>query len=170
MAHFNSGRRISLRLAVAVGMIATSTLPSHADGFTQSRATQVQLTVNGPSGTAEASRIEGVAISGSGINASGPLNLGTNLNPQAEFHSPDDGGAFTLSIHTFVPDSTSEVTLRSLGNNTLPAYSQLSLTNGGVREGLAGSVSSHTASSITAGGPGTNATLIQSTSFSVFDQ
>lgn len=70
-------------------------LPAYAD-FTQSRATQVQLTVDGAWGSANASTTAGFAVSGSGITVTGPLNTGASINPNAQFVAPPDGGGLHL--------------------------------------------------------------------------
>jgi hypothetical protein len=141
--------------------------PAQAD-FTQSRATQIQLTVDGASGSASSSSTEGFAISGSGISVQGPLNDGINLNPQAQFQAPTDGGAFTFSISTFTPNTSSSTTLAPGGSVTLPAYSDISVTVGGSAGDLGGQITRFGEATITPGGPGTRAVLTQTQSFSVF--
>lgn len=136
-------------------------------GFTQSRATQVQLTVNGPSGSADASRSDGFAVSGSGVTVTQPLNTGATLNPNATFVAPTDGAAFTLSVNAYNRDTTTTVPMNS---GTLPAYSQVTLTAPGVVGSLAGSIAPNGQGAITPGGSGTSAILNQSYSFTVFDQ
>lgn len=150
-------------LVVALG------LPARAD-FTQSRATQIQLTVDGASGTANASNTAGFAVAGSGITVTGPLNTGVNLNPQARFQAPTDGEAFTFSMSTFTADQITETYVGSNTDVILPAYSEISVTVGGSTEGLSGNISSSGQATITPGGPGTTAVLTQTRSFSVFDR
>lgn len=141
-------------------------LPARAD-FTQNRVTQVQLTVNGPSGTAEASRSDGFAVSGSGITVNQPLNVGATLNPDANFVAPSDGGAFTFSVNAYSRDTPTPI---SLDGSTLPAYSEVTLTPAGVRDSLDGSIAPNGQGSVTAGGSGTSAVLSQSYTFTVFDR
>lgn len=141
-------------------------LPARAD-FTQNRVTQVQLTVNGPSGTAEASRSDGFAVSGSGITVNQPLNVGATLNPDADFVAPTNGGAFTFSVNAYSRDTLAPT---SLSGSTLPAYSEVTLSPGGVRGSLAGSIAPNGQGSVTAGGSGTSAVLSQSYTFTVFDR
>jgi len=141
-------------------------LPARAD-FTQNRVTQGQLTVNGPSGTAEASRSDGFAVSGSGITVNQPLNVGATLNPDADFVAPSNGGAFTFSVNAYSRDT---LTPTSLDSTTLPAYSEVTLSPGGVRGSLAGSIAPNGQGSVTAGGSGTSAVLSQSYTFTVFDR
>jgi|688.fasta_scaffold757923_1 hypothetical protein len=143
-------------------------LPAYAD-FTQSRATQVQLTVDGASGSANASSTAGFAISGSGITVTEPLNTGVAINPDAQFNAPSNGGAFTFSMSTFTPDDRSTTHLGNASSVTLPAYSELSVTVGGSRETLGGTIGNTGEGTITPGGPGTRAVLTQTRSFSVFD-
>lgn len=154
-------------LVLALG--GWGSLPARAD-FTQSRATQVQLTVDGASGSASASTTAGFAVSGSGITVTGPLNNGANLNPNAQFSAPSNGGAFTFSMNTFTPDNRTTTHLGSGSSVVLPAYSELSVTVGGSRDNLGGSITSTGEGTITPGGPGTRAVLTQSRSFSVFDR
>jgi len=149
-------------LVVALG------LPARAD-FTQSRATQIQLTVDGASGSANASSTAGFAISGSGITVTGPLNSGASINPNTQFVAPPDGGAFTFSMSTFTPDDRSTTHLGNGSSVVLPAYSELSVTVGGSRETLGGTIGNTGEGTITPGGPGTRAVLTQTRSFSVFD-
>jgi len=144
-------------------------LPARAD-FTQSRATQVQLTVDGASGSASASTTAGFAVSGSGIAVTGPLNSGAAINPSAQFNAPSNGGAFTFSMSSFTPDNRTPTTLGSGSSVVLPAYSDVSVTVGGSRETLGGTVTSAGVGTITPGGPGTRAVLTQTRSFSVFDR
>lgn len=153
-------------LVLALG--GGASLPAYAD-FTQSRATQVQLTVDGASGSASASTTAGFAVSGSGIAVTGPLNSGAAINPSAQFNAPSNGGAFTFSMNTFTPDNRTPTTLGSGSSVVLPAYSDVSVTVGGSRETLGGTVTSAGVGTITPGGPGTRAVLTQTRSFSVFD-
>jgi len=136
-------------------------------GFTQSRVTQVQLTVNGPSGTAQASRSDGFAMSGSGVTVTQPLNTGATLNPNATVMAPTNGAAFTFSVNAYNRDTPTTVPMNS---GILPAYSQVTLTPPGVVGSLAGSIAPNGQGSITPGGSGTSALLNQSHSFTVFDQ
>lgn len=136
-------------------------------GFTQSRVTQVQLTVNGPSGTAQASRSDGFAVSGSGVTVTQPLNTGATLNPNATVAAPTNGAAFTFSVNAYSRDTPATVPLTG---GTLPAYSEVSLSPAGVVGSLAGSIAPNGQGSITPGGSGTSALLNQSYSFTVFDQ
>jgi hypothetical protein len=136
-------------------------------GFTQSRVTQVQLTVNGPSGSAEASRSDGFAVSGTGVTVTQPLNTGATLNPNATFVAPTNGASFTLSVNAYNRDTPTTVPMTS---GILPAYSQVTLTPPGVVGSLAGSIAPNGQGSITPGGSGTSALLNQSHSFTVFDQ
>jgi hypothetical protein len=136
-------------------------------GFTQSRVTQVQLTVNGPSGSAEASRSDGFAVSGTGVTVTQPLNTGATLNPNATFVAPTNGATFTLSVNAYNRDTPTTVPMTS---GILPAYSQVTLTPPGVVGSLAGSIAPNGQGSITPGGSGTSALLNQSHSFTVFDQ
>ncbi|MFZ4641553.1 MAG: hypothetical protein ACOYMP_14315 [Nodosilinea sp.] len=144
-------------------------LPAYAD-FTQSRATQVQLTVDGASGSANASTTAGFAVSGSGITVTGPLNSGASINPNAQFSAPSNGGAFTFSMSTFTPDNRTPTNLGNGSSVVLPAYSDVSVTVGGSRETLGGTISTTGEGTITPGGPGTRAVLTQTRSFSVFDR
>lgn len=158
-----------LKIILLATGLSVSTLPVRAD-FSQSRTTQIQLKVDAPSGTAEANRMNGFAIYGNGINGSGVLNQGANLNPNSEFSTPTDGSPFNFSLNTFTPDNTTPVTLTSTGNNTLPAYSTVSVNNGGDRQGLSGTISRSGEGTVTPGGAGTNAILTQTNSFSVFNE
>jgi hypothetical protein len=154
-------------LVLALGSGAA--LPARAD-FTQSRATQVQLTVDGASGSASASSTAGFALSGSGITVTEPLNTGVALNPDAQFNAPDSGGAFTFSMSSFTPDDRSTTHLGNGSSVILPAYSEVSVTVGGSRDTLGGSITPTGEGTITPGGPGTSAVLTQSRTFSVFDR
>ncbi|MFB2921813.1 MULTISPECIES: hypothetical protein [Aerosakkonema] len=157
-----------LKIMLLVTALSLPTLPVRAD-FSQTRTTQIQLRVDAPSGTAEANRLNGFAISGSGIDASGVLNQGSNLNPNTQFTAPTNSSPFNFSLNTFSADNTTPVSLTSTGNNSLPAYSKVSVTNGGNSEGLSGNISRSGEGTVTPGGSGTNAILTQTNSFSVFE-
>lgn len=158
-----------LSLAALVGAGVLLVMPTAQAGFTQSRATQTQLTVDGPAGTAEASRHQGFALSGSGVSASGPLNDGASFNTSTQFDPPSNGEAFSFSLSSFEADPTSPVVLSTENDLVMPAYSTVSVTSGGDAEGLSGRVSRRGEGEITPGGPGTSATLTQSYTFSVFE-
>ncbi|WOD37361.1 hypothetical protein [Nodosilinea sp. E11] len=143
--------------------------PEAQAGFTQSRATQIQLTVDGPSGSAEASRHQGFAVSGSGLSVSGPLNIGDSFNSSAQFTVGAEKEAFNFSLSTFERDLTAPVVLSTESDLVLPAYSTVSVTSGGNADGLSGSISQRGDGQITPGGQGTSATLTQSYTFSVFE-
>ena len=130
----------------------------------------MQLTVDGASGSASASSTGGFALSGSGITVTGPLNSGASINPSAQFNAPSNGGAFTFSMSSFTPDNRTATTLGSGSSVVLPAYSEVSVTVGGARDNLGGSITPTGEGTITPGGPGTRAVLTQTRSFSVFDR
>lgn len=154
-------------LSVVLALGWANSAPAQAN-FTQSRATQVQLTVDGAAGSASSNNTQGFAISGSGISVHGPLNDGIHLNPNAQFQAPTDGSGFTFSMSTFTPNTSEAMVLAPGESVTLPAYSDLSVTVGGVTGDLGGQITSLGEATISPGGPGTRAVLTQTRSFSVF--
>ena len=105
------------------------------------------------------------SITGSGLNAAN-LNTAGALTPANVAYTPTAAGvSFNLQMDQKTAD-TAVVT--DIDNGNLPAYSDITIDTDGTASTLAGTVTSPTVGTATAGGPGTTATLTQTNVYSVF--
>jgi hypothetical protein len=136
--------------------------PAHADWSSTSSA-QLVLRVDAASGTADAVGAA-YAIQGNGLAGTPVLNNGVAPATGLSLQPLNAGAAFQLTMSQKTADTVTTVS----PNGSLPAYSEISISQAGSAGTLAGSVTSPTTGAATAGGPGTSATLTQSNTFSVF--
>lgn len=136
--------------------------PASAD-WSSTSSTQLVLRVDAASGTANAVGAA-YAIQGNGLAGTPTLNNGVAPATGLVLQPINTGAAFQLNMSQKSADTVTSVS----PNGPLPAYSEISVSQGGTAGSLAGAVTAPTRGSATAGGPGTSATLTQSNTFSVF--
>lgn len=131
--------------------------------WSSTSSTQLVLSVDGASGTADA---VGAAYSIQGNGLAGTPTLNNAVAPAAGLvlQPINAGAAFQLNMSQKSADTVTSVS----PNGPLPAYSEISVSQVGSAGSLAGEVTAPTRGAATAGGPGTSATLTQSNTFSVF--
>lgn len=152
-------------LALLVGVMPCGLLqPALADWLSTSSA-QLILRVDLSTATAQASGAS-YSIQGNGLAGTPVLNDGSAPSPSLQLTPIAAGAAFTLNMAVKPADTPVGV---SLADGTLPAFSEITVTQPGSAGALAGEISSPIRGSATAGGPGTTATLTQSNTFSVFN-
>lgn len=152
-------------LLIAVAGLSCLALPSavRAD-WSSTSSSQLVLRVEAASGTAAAAGAN-YAIQGSGLASIPALNDGVAPAADLVLAPVSDGATFLVNMSYKPADQLTPVSL----DGSLPAYSELSLDQGGSAGGLAGEINSPLSGSATPGGPGTTATLTQSNTFSVFN-
>lgn len=136
--------------------------PARAD-WSSTSSSQLVLRVDAASGTAAAAGAN-YAIQGSGLAAIPSLNDGVAPASDLVLAPVSDGATFLVNMSYKPADSLTSVSLEG----SLPAYSDVSVEQGGSAGTLAGEIRSPLSGSASAGGPGTSATLTQSNTFSVF--
>ncbi len=116
------------------------------------------LEVEAGQGTAQA-RGASYAVGGSGLTGNPVLNSGAA--PAAGFNlAPQPGGApFVFTMSVTPADTVTPVSL----SGSVPGYAQVSVQMPGSAGNLAGSISGPTQGSAQGGGPGSRATLTQTT-------
>lgn len=138
-------------------------IPSARADWSSTSSTQLILRVDPASGSATAVGAS-YAIQGNGLGSIPTLNSGVAPAPGLVLAPISDGAAFQLNTSYKPADTLVPVNPAS----SLPAYSSVSVQQPGDASGLAGEVNSPIRGSATAGGPGSTATLTQSSTFSVF--
>jgi hypothetical protein len=136
--------------------------PARAD-WSSTSSSQLVLKVDTSSGTANAAG-QTYAISGNGLSGTPVLNSGAAPAAGLALTPINAGAAFSLTMSVKSADTLTTVS----PSGSLPAYTNVEIQQPGSAGTLAGSVTSPTTGSATAGGPGTSATLTQSNTFSVF--
>ena len=164
-----------LLLAICGGVIFVSS--ASAAEINNTITDSVQLTVNGAGASSQ--RIgSSYSVSGSNIDVTtlGGLTGGSATAPATmsagDYALETNGGAFTFSEAVTVGDTvdTSMDVDATLGTfDTAEVYSDNTVTAGGTKGSLAGTLSATGISTVTAGGQGTTALGQRTVSLSVFD-
>lgn len=149
-------------LALSFLSLCVVVSPARAD-WSSTSSTQLVLKVDSGSGTAKAAG-QTYAIAGNGLAGTPVLNAGAAPAAGLSLTPINAGAAFSLTMSVKPADTLTSVSPAG----PLPAYTDVEIKQPGSAGTLAGSVSSPTSGSATAGGPGTSATLTQSNTFSVF--
>ena len=154
----------SLVICAFLGLFASNVV--RAD-WSSTSTTQLVLSVDAAKGTSKAVG-QNFAVSGAGLTAPASLNTAGSATPATNlsFAPTAAGAAFNLNMQTKAADTLTTV---DIDNGTLPAYSDITVDTDGTSGTLSGTISSPTQGTATAGGPGTSATLVQSSVYSVFD-
>lgn len=147
---------------VVSSLALTSASPAQAD-WSSTSSTQLVLKVDAGSGSANAAG-HTYAISGNGLSGTPVLNSGAAPAAGLSLTPINAGAAFSLTMSAKPADTLTTVS----PSGPLPAYTDVEIQQPGSAGTLAGSLSSPTSGSASAGGPGTSATLTQSNTFSVF--
>ena len=164
-----------LLLAICGGVIFVSS--ASAAEINNTITDSVQLTVNG-AGVSSQRIGSSYSVSGSNIDVTtlGGLTGGSATAPATmsagDYALETNGGAFTFSEAVTVGDTvdTSMDVDATLGTfDTAEVYSDNTVTAGGTKGTLAGTLSATGISTVTAGGQGTTALGQRTVSLSVFD-
>ena len=164
-----------LLLAICGGVIFVSS--ASAAEINNTITDSVQLTVNG-AGVSSQRIGSSYSVSGSNIDVTtlGGLTGGSATAPATmsagDYALETNGGAFTFSEAVTVGDTvdTSMDVDATLGTfDTAEVYSDNTITAGGTKGTLAGTLSATGISTVTAGGQGTTALGQRTVSLSVFD-
>ena len=164
-----------LLLAICGGVIFVSS--ASAAEINNTITDSVQLTVNG-AGVSSQRIGSSYSVSGSNIDVTtlGGLTGGSATAPATmsagDYALETNGGAFTFSEAVTVGDTvdTSMDVDATLGTfDTAEVYSDNTVTAGGTKGSLAGTLSATGISTVTAGGQGTTALGQRTVSLSVFD-
>ena len=161
---------LPIRSAVGLGLpilclapILLCPSPSRAD-WSSTSSSQLILGVNAAKGVAKASSAT-YSITGSGLTAAN-LNTAGALAPANVAYTPTAAGvSFNLQMNQKTADTP---VVTDIDNGNLPAYSDITIDTDGTASTLAGTVTSPTVGTATAGGPGTTATLTQTNVYTVF--
>lgn len=141
--------------AVLISLVFSS--PARAEWST-THTMDLVLEVEAGQGTAQA-RGASYAVGGSGLTGNPVLNSGAA--PAAGFNlAPQPGGTpFVFTMSVTPADTVTPVDL----SGSVPGYAQVSIQMPGSAGNLAGSISGPTQGSAQGGGPGSRATLTQTT-------
>lgn len=150
--------------------------PVRAAEITSRITDSVQLTVDGAAVTSQRTGST-YSVSGTNITATtlGGLTGGSATSAPTisagSYSQTTDGAAFTFSESSYIGDTpvTTQGTLSTSGYFSSPnLYSSSTTYTGGTAGSLAGTLSTTTVPTVTAGGPGTSATGQRTVELSVF--